>query len=354
MINQPVQENLIADLTSSIELGISYLYDHQYPNGEFCCYYAPDDKMQEWCVPDSTVFPAALIASCLLPMKDSSAKAKKILASVAGFLSYQVMRGGVWNYYTKWNSLFKYCPADADDTVFASYVLKSLDIDFPDNTAALLGNRNSKGLFYTWFVLRPKLHANTAYWKVASRELKRPLNTLGFWLKHECSRKDIDAVVNANILFYLGLNHETKPVISYLLNIVASNNAADNDHWYKNAFTFYYFLSRNYKLIKELEPARNTTVEWIYASLKDDGSFGDSILDTALAISTLVNFGHKDKILDQAVHILLNSQNASGCWERNIFSYSGPSKVVGWGSEEMVTGYCLEALHKYSNLVITI
>lgn len=134
------------ELNRSIELGISYLYEHQYPNGEFCCYYAPDDKMKEWCVPDSTVFPAALIAACLLPMRATFPKADEILSSAAVFLSYQVMRGGVWNYFTKWNPLFKLSPADADDTVFVSYVLKSLGIDFPDNTDILLGNRSSKGV----------------------------------------------------------------------------------------------------------------------------------------------------------------------------------------------------------------
>lgn len=352
MINQPAKEKLIEDLTISIELGISYLYDHQYPNGEFCCYYAPDDKMQEWCVPDSTVFPAALIASCLLPMK-SSAKVEKILTSVAGFLSYQVMRGGVWNYFTKWNPLFNYSPADADDTVFASYVLKSLGVDFPDNTQMLLGNRNSKGLFYTWFVLRPKLNTNVSYWKTMSRELKRPLKSILFWFKHECGRNDIDAVVNANILFYLGLSDETEPIINYLLEIVASDSASSNDHWYKNPFTFYYFLSRNYSTVTALKPARQTIIDRIYAARKEDGSFGSSVMDTALAISTLINFRHRDQALENAVEYLIGIQKTPGCWERNIFFYAGPSKVVGWGSEEMVTGYCLEALYGYRNLLIT-
>lgn len=352
MINQPVQENLIADLTSSIELGINYLYDHQYPNGEFCCYYAPDDKMQEWCVPDSTVFPSSLIAACLLPMR-SSAKVEKILNKVTGFLSYQVMRGGVWNYFTKWNPLFKYTPADTDDTVFASYILKSMGVDFPDNNGILLENRNSKGLFYTWFVLRPKLSTNVSHWRTMSRELKRPLKTVLFWVNHEFGRNDIDGVVNANILFYLGLSDETRPIIDYLLNIVTSDSASSCDHWYKNPFTFYYFLSRNYKTVTELEPARQTVIDWIYATINEDGSFGNSVMDTALAISTLINFQHRDKTLARAVSYLINAQQTTGCWERNIFFYSGPLKVVGWGSEEMVTGYCLEALHGYRNLVIT-
>lgn len=346
MMKIPATPHHKEELSKSIERGINYLFEHQYPNGEFCCYYAPDDKMKEWCVPDSTVFPAALISACLLPMRNYP-QAEKILSSAASFLNYQVMEGGVWNFFTKWNPLFKLSPADADDTVFASYVLKSLKIDFQDNTAILFGNRNSKGLFYTWFVLRPTFNTSKTYWKTMARELKRPLNSLLFWLKHECERNDVDAVVNANILFYFGIREETKSIVPYLLNLVANNTAANNDHWYKNPFTFYYFLSRNYKTVAALEPARKTVIERICNTLNDDGSFGDSIMDNALAISTLINFGYHDAILTKAVQLLISSQTESGCWERNIFFYAGNSKAVGWGSEEIVTAYCLEAIHSY-------
>ncbi|MBB6269803.1 hypothetical protein HDF26_000230 [Pedobacter cryoconitis] len=350
MMNSSAIKITAGELDRHIDHGIDYLHEHQYPNGEFCCYYSPDDHMKEWCVPDSTVFPASLIAACLMQLRDSP-KVKEILSLTAGFLSYQVMRGGVWNFFTKWNPLFQYSPADTDDTVFASYVLKSLQVDFIDNSKLLMDNRNSKGLFYTWFVLRPAMNSNLNFWKIMSRELKRPLKSVLFWFQHESSRNDIDAVVNANILFYFGLNEQTRAVVDYLLRIVADNKEGDSDKWYKNRITFYYFLSRNYKTVKELEPAKEPIIKRIYETVREDGAFGNSAFETALSISTLANFNHRDEQMDRAVDFLFKAQCKSGCWERHVFFYSGHQKAVGWGSEEIVTGYCLEALANYRGLL---
>ena len=146
----------------SLTRGLEYLHEHQLPNGEFSAYYAPDDKMKEWCVPDSIVFFTVLIAGSLLELRNHE-KVDTILKSYSNFLNYQMMRGGVWNYFTKWNPLFSYSPADVDDTVCSSYVLKSLNIDFVNNKESILCNRNAKGLFYTWFVIRPIFRFKRAF-----------------------------------------------------------------------------------------------------------------------------------------------------------------------------------------------
>jgi hypothetical protein len=306
--------------------------------------------MLEWCVPDSTTFPTALISGCLLPLRKHE-KVSKLLTSAADFLHYQEMAAGVWNYFTKWNPLFKASPADADDTVFASYVLKALDYEIPCNKKYLLANRNSKGLFYTWFVLRPtKLkYLDSQYLKIMARELKRPLHTILFWWKHEACRSDVDAVVNANVLFYLGLDSETRPVVDFLIKVIDEKKEGNADSWYKNPFTLYYFISRNYKNIKELEPIKEHVVQRTLNSLNADGSFNSSALDTALAVSTLLNFNYTHD-LTSSIRFLLDKQQRSGCWDRQIFFYSGPSEVVGWGSEELCTGYCIEALEAYRSL----
>jgi hypothetical protein len=351
MVREQEQYDSPGKLSRSIEFGISYLAEHQLPNGEFCCYYAPDDKMVEWCVPDSTVFPTSLISACLLSVRNHP-KVSKILSSAGGFLQYQTMAGGVWNYFTKWNPLFKYSPADADDTVFASYVLQSLGYDIPSNKNHLLANRNSNGLFYTWFILRPTKikYLNLEYIKIIFREIKRPLHTPLFWWKHEATRTDVDAVVNANVLFYLGLSSETRPVIDFLMNIIVAEIEENSDRWYKNPFNLYYFISRNYKKMKELEPVREIIVQRILRSYNVNGSFRSSALETALAISTLLNFDHIDDRIANSIKFLLDSQQPSGCWDRHIFFYSGPSKAVGWGSEEICTAYCIEALEAYRKL----
>lgn len=340
--------NMSLTVDAALEKGISFLHEHQLPNGEFVCYYAPDETMREWTVPDSTVFPTAVIASCLLSL-NSVPKVKEILDNAVTFLTYQMMYGGVWNFFTKWNPLFSYSPADLDDTVFASYVLKTLNVDFPDNRSIILQNRSKEGLFFTWVVTR--LNSKAASWKIVARELKRPLKSLIFWFKHEGGRNDIDVVVNANTLFYLGATEETKPVINYLLQVLYNNEEEHSDKWYKDAGLFYYFLSRNYVKIKELEPAKLIIINRINLMVNVDGSFGKSAFSNALAILTLINFNQHDESLSKAVQSLLQAQDEFGSWRRNIFFYSGPSKTVGWGSEEITTAFCIQALASYKELI---
>jgi hypothetical protein len=338
--------DITEQIDHSIDRGVNFLYDHQLPNGEFMFYYAPDEKMLEWCVPDSTVFPISLVASCLLQIKDRP-KVKSIHTAAVGFLQYQMMRGGVWNYFTKWNPLYKYSPADVDDTVFASHVLRSLSVSVPDNKELLLANRNAEGLFYTWIVSRFSMRLLGKHWKTVFREFKSPVKSLLFWFKHEGARGDIDAMVNANVLHYLGINSETMPVVDYLLKMLAEKKESNADKWYHNSNLLYYFISRSYNSGNELEPAKQLIIDRTYAQYDDGGYFGNSSLDNAFAISTLLNFGHTDSRLDTAVQHLINAQQSAGNWERNIFFYAGPSKVVGWGSEEVTTGYCIEALCNY-------
>ena len=40
---------------------------------------------------------------------------------------------------------------------------------------------------------------------------------------------------------------------------------------------------------------------------------------------------------------------APGHWPRWLLYYGGPKLLLGWGSEEMTTGFCLEALARYQN-----
>jgi len=39
--------------------------------------------------------------------------------------------------------------------------------------------------------------------------------------------------------------------------------------------------------------------------------------------------------------------NRRASWARAAISYSGPKKLYAWGSEELITGFCLEALLHY-------
>lgn len=334
------------NIENAIRKGVWFLYDHQYPNGEFCCYICPDDEMK-MCVTHSNVFPTSLIANSIFDLRYIP-EVNEILDKAAAFLQYQAMRGGTWNNFTILNPLFPICPPDVDNTACAAIVLQKLGKDFEDNKTLILANRNDEGLFYTWFTWRTRYNPIKTYWLLSLRALKHPIDTCMFWRKTEATRYDIDAVVNANVLFYLGLNKNTAPVLKYMLDIIEKGKESDCDLWYRNPFTIYYFFSRNYKAgCAELEPAAQTIKERILLTAKADYSLGESILDTALGIISLINCGDNSTTLDKAVDHLVGHQNRSGAWQRWGVYYGGPKKLQTYGSEEMTTGFCLEALALY-------
>ncbi|MBB2148401.1 prenyltransferase/squalene oxidase repeat-containing protein [Pedobacter gandavensis] len=335
-----------ANLDQTIVKGVNYLYDHQYPNGEFCCYISDEDEMK-MCIPHSNVFPTSLIAYSLLHLKELP-EVSEMLDMAAAFLQYQTMRGGVWNNFTILNPLFPICPPDVDNTVCASKFLQAMGETYPSNEALIMANRHSSGLFYTWFTLRPSLVPIKDFWMLNFRAFKHPISTFLFWKKTEAGRYDIDAAVNANALFYFGYRAETAPIVDYLLDIIDRGKEADCDLWYRNPFTIYYFFSRPYTAgVYQMKPAREKIVQRILKTSKPDGSFGEGVLDTALAIISLLNWEVAVSNLDAAIAYLIRQQKRSGGWPRWAVYYGGPKKQLCYGSEEMTTGFCLEALALY-------
>lgn len=335
-------------LDAAIHKGVAYLQQHQYPNGEFCCYLSGDELMAEWAVPDSTIFPTALIAKSLLSLQEIPV-VDEMLTKATGFFEYQSKKGIVWNHYTKWNILYKTTPFDVDDTSCVAVVLKARKswLMKHNNIPILLANRNKGGLFYTWFTPRLSLVKSKQFWKLVYPQLLKPLANYIFWKKNSCKRNDVDGVVNANALLYLGEQDYTKPVIDYLIGIVRNGTEKTCDRWYPNPLTFYYIIARNYfSGIQKFEEVRQTVIDKIVGQSQPDGRIGKTELDTALAVCSLLYWRSGSLELDKAVQFLIDAQGENGNWKRSFYYY-GPRHEVGWGSEEFTTGFCLEALAEY-------
>lgn len=338
-----------ADLAEALARGLTYLHQHQFPNGEFAAYTAADAPMQDWTSPDNAVFPTALIAGCLLHLADAP-EADEVLHRVCQFLRYQMNHGGLWNHFTQLHRFRHLCPSDVDDTACISALFQARQIacPVPTNVPLLLANRNKEGLFYTWFLLRPRWVKNRTYWRVTLPELLRPVQSALFWYSIEAHRNDVDGVVNANALYYLGDIPETQPVIAYLLRIIAERKEADCDLWYRDThFVFYFFTRAYFRGITKLEPLRQPIIERIRAAARPDGRLGDTVADTAWAVCSLLNLRSYPPELTAAIRYLLAAQQPNGEWPRWLLYFGGPKRRLGWGSEEMTTGFCLEALARY-------
>lgn len=342
-------KNLLSGLGMAIDKGIGFLSEHQFHHGEFCTYIGEGTYLEKWCIPDSTTFSTAAICTSLLPLSDDP-DVGKIFQKAAGFLKYHMMRGGAWNYFTTWHKLFPLCPADIDCTAVISYFLEKTGHAFPDNRALILANRNTRGLFYTWFTfrLRDAIHLRKAatHWKLLARECMHPLGSLLFWLKSTCSKSDVDAVVNANVALYLGDDARTAPAIRHLIRVIREGRETVSDKWYRNPLEVYYAISRVYAGgAHALEAIRELITARILDMARPDGCIGDSAADTAMAMIALMHLGYQGSELKNGVRYLISCQTPSGSWQRQALCFSGASIV--WGSEELSTALCLEALGRY-------
>ncbi|MCB2408207.1 hypothetical protein [Hymenobacter lucidus] len=339
-------------INQAVEQALAFLHQRQLHDGQFVAYTAGDSPMQAWISADNALFPTLLMSHCLLHVAENPL-ADEMLTKVTRFVRNEMNYGGLWNHYSNNHWLRRICPLDADDTACASALLRARGINcpVPSNAPLFMVNRNEAGLFYTWFVMRLRWIPSRTFWQITVRELLQPIQSLVFWRAVEANRNDVDGVVNANVLYYLGDVPQTQPVIGYLLRIIAENQEHDCDLWYRDPFAVYYFFTRNYYVgITKLEPLREPIITRILAQAKPDGRLGETLADTAWAVCSLLNMRSSPPELEAAVRYILQAQLPTGNWPRWLLYYGGPKKAVGWGSEEMTTSFCLEALARYQAL----
>jgi hypothetical protein len=349
MLNGNEQMSL-GDLDASIERGLEFLHGSQLPTGEFKVYMSTDLTLEKDSFADSSPFPAALIAHSL--GFSDSLKAKSMLDKATRFLLAEMEGNGLWRYWTKQHQSHSVIPPDLDDIACISALLRRHGIAFPENLELILANRNRQGLFYTWMTPRWPLPLNFAYWQVVFRRWLNPVKNYYFWQQGEPSPHDVDCVVNANVLYYVGESAETQAVIDYLIDMVRRRQEDCCDKWYLNRFAFYYTVSRNFHAgIQAFAAVRDDTVREIGEAANEDGSIGKNALDTAMAICAFHNWKSSHPALVRAVRFLINTQRSNGEWPRIAFYYGGPNKYYAWGSEEVTTGFCLEALLRFREML---
>ena len=338
-------------LRDSITKAIDFLAQAQLDDGEFKT-ILPNENLKaisktlgfkqeatEKLVFDSSPFVTSLVVYSLSFLSHES-KVQQLIKRGLGFLSQEMESGGLWRYWSSKNEKHNAAPPDLDDVCCASYVLKMNGIPIQPNTSIILGNRNRQGLFYTWLLPR------------AIRGIVLNLLTLGrrfsyldkFW--ETTDKDDICCVVNANVLLYLGENRQTQRVVEYLISIVLKETENENTSFYNHKLSFYYMLSRAYfNGLNSLRAIKIPAINRILSLQKADGSFGDELL-TALAVCALLNFNYQTLSLDKAIDFLLKTQQCDGSWQR-IPMYGGKTDKETFGSAELTTAFCVEALARY-------
>jgi hypothetical protein len=270
-------------------------------------------------------------------------RVREITSKALDFLLDEVEGSGLWSYWSSRNPRYKLLPPDLDDTCCISYVLRQKHRNLHSNTEIILANRNRDGQFHTWLVPRSTFEAELVE-KINQVVDPSALLSLLFYGTVD----DVDGVVNANVLFYLGENENTKRAIDYLVDIVLNETEGNCSKFYIDRHSFYYMLSRAYfNGVLSLEKAKETVISRIIPMQNNDGAFGNELL-TALIVCSILNFDSQMPELSKAIGYLLRTQKEDGSWRR-LPMFLGPAPY--YGSEELTTAFCVEALERYSLLL---
>jgi hypothetical protein len=292
----------------SVRRGLRFLYDNQLPYGEFRTYASVSINMKVTLF-DSSIFVTTFVLYSIARIDHPCVPT--MTNKGISFLTEEMRGPGLFQYYTSKNT--RSVEFDLDDTACASVALQRSHpfIMSGYNIRHFIENRNEADLFYTWV------------------GVAAPAN-------------DVDSVVNANVVLYLGDRDETKSACRYLIDTIKSGNVSDSYRHYLDDMTLYYAVSRAYAHgTSSLSGAREALIEKVLQFSKDDGSFGNE-LATACAMCSLANFGYDGVTrLGAAARYLEKQQKADGSWRRvGMFKQPG----VYYGSEELTTALCLEAL----------
>jgi hypothetical protein len=302
---------LRSDIDVALDAGLAFLAAHQRPSGEFPT-RACVDPLMTTCSDVSSSFFTTYIVDGLGHVPD--ARVDAMTPRALDFLSADEWSGGFWTYFSHWD--WRRIDPDIEMVSCVSYTLRDWGRAHEDNVDAVLANRDAAGRFFTW------IHASPG------------------------APNDVDCVVNAQAVRYLGARPETATVCAWLDEVLATHGEATCSLYYLNPLTFYFVLSRVVALGIPCLSAPEEIGARVRARQREDGSFGPDVF-TALAALTLHNLGEPGPELDLAISHLLAMQRRDGSWANGVFFSQPVPPQTYTGSEEMTTALALQALHTH-------
>lgn len=305
---------------------LQYIAEQQQKDGSFVSFSSKKTDDFSDAVLYRTNFITAIILEVLSYSEDTS-QMHQIREKSATFLLSQKSICWSWNYWTKFSKEFTSSPYpdDLDDTFCALNALYLFDKKlFTGSVYAhivqLLTTVEMKegGPYRTWLVSK----------KTTSR-----------W-------KDVDVVVNSNIVYFLFLQKITMPNLQLFFKEKLQTNDIFSPY-YPSHYPFLYFLSRFY-------PDKKSIGNILFAARNKEG-YWENPLYTALAILALLNGKFPPQRLKKSITYLLKTQKDNH-WQAYAFcidpTRNGQRHYAG--SPVLTTAFCLAALQKYHQQIDTI
>jgi len=302
-------------MENSIGKAIGFIKKEQKNNGDFKSWSSLNRNNFSKAKKYNSTFPSALILTCL----DSVEKTEEIKKRLVNFLLSQKSEFWSFNYWHREaleNKTMPY-PDDLDDTFCALIGIYKYDSKLIDGSAmAKIVNlltvmeKKEGGPYKTWLVAES---ADKAW-------------------------KDVDLAVNSNVGYFLSLEEVELENINELIKLAIEEEKL-NSPYYPSIYPVAYFISRWFKSEKLIK---------IILTKKKKDNWGKP-LDTALAISSLLNLGVEPKILKPSINFLINNQKKDGSWKTGAFCIDPAinKKTYYAGSPALTTAFVVEALNKY-------
>jgi hypothetical protein len=295
----------------ALAAGLAYLATQQEPDGSFLQFKSRTRTMTER-RRDASVFATIQILHSLSGIAHPAAVGLR--AKAAGFVLGRMEPVGLWRYWPG-----TVLPVDLDDTACASACLGPAHpwLLFRQNVPALLANRNRAGLFKTW--------------------IHRDLD-------------NVDCVVNANVVWYLGASAGTRAAMAWIRDLLVAGREADlATSYYDDPFSLFYAVSRAIAAgVHEWRPLGALMKGKVLARYLDQGGDLPSLL-LAQALVTLCAAGDRTLPLTRGIASqLLHRQGSDGSWPIwpwwSDVTLSREGLATWWGSPALTTAVCLEAL----------
>jgi hypothetical protein len=313
-----------AGVEESVARALAFLRRRQDPSGEFGVRTWREGEEPSAGVADHSVFVTACVLYALRHVQ--TVQVDDIARAAIRFLIKEMRPPGVWSYWTADSG--KRIDPDLDDTALISFLLRRHHphIALGTNVGAILSARDEAGLFFTW-------------------------------LRGPDRQNDVDAVVNANVVLFLGERPETEAACAYLRDCVLTGQEAGSYRYYVDDAALRYAISRaSWHGVRGMDDLRETLAEKALSRQRPDGSFGDALC-TAWTVSTLLNVGADcPDAIGRALGSLLAGQLPDGGWPA-VAAFAGPEppapRTLRWGSGELTTAACVEALARAAETVAT-
>ncbi len=310
--------SLQAAMAKSVERGVAYLEATVGADGAWPGRRYGNLELAGAGVEEQPPFIAALGVLALAEVPG----ADRILSCTRLGLAARLEYPGVWRY---WRTL----PADNDDTAVCSLAVGAHPlILLGRNIERMIATRDDGGRFPTWLVPR-----DAASW----------------------FRNDVDAVVNANVLAYLGDRPETRGAQYWVEELIERGDPGAALVHYADELDLYAAAARASDLgrpvLARVAPLLAERIKRRLGGLLAARRAGNE-LRTAQALAALAVLGANvdPQEARRALARLVDAQRADGGWVECLVwkDERAPGQPVGFGSEALTAAVCIAALVGWS------